>query len=107
MDATSLLLIAFHLICMSTMGLLFGLQFVHLIEYELKIVERYSNFRAILSVLITLFLVWVLAVIGGFDEKHWVLSFLYVFCMCLSVYLTINILFKKKRISWSGKRIES
>jgi len=92
---------------MATMGLLFGLQFVHVMEHELKIVLRYSTFKDILTVLLMIFLGWVLAVTGGFDEKHWVLSLLYLFCMCISAFLTIKILFKKKGISFSGKRIES
>jgi hypothetical protein len=90
---------------MTILGFLFGLQLVHVIEHELKIVLRYSTFIDILTVLLMIFLGWALAVTGGLDEKHWMLSLLYLFCMCISAALTIKILLKKKGISFSGKRI--
>lgn len=92
---------------MTIFGFLFGLQLVHVMEHELKIVLRHSTFIDILTVLLMILLGWALAVTGGFDEKHWMLSLLYLFCMCINAFLTIKILFKKRGISFSGKRIES
>lgn len=102
MDASSFLLVALHLLCFVAMSILLGFQYVHYVEYELKRIKECTSWRFFTSLFLMLFLSWVLAVTGGFDESHWILGCLNVIAMITGVYLTIKILFKKKRLSYSN-----
>ena len=101
MDATSLLLIGFHLGCFSAIGSLISIQFVYYFEYKLKRIEKYSYPRYFVINLLIVFLGWVMKVTGGLYKPHWVVTLLYFICVITGGYLTTKILFKKKGLSFS------
>jgi len=103
MDVTSFLLIVFHLACSSAMGVVAGLQFVHYLEYEAKKIKKYSYLGYFITIFFVIFLLWVMAVTGGFDTRYWVIAFLYFSFILISIYLTIKILFKKKGMRFSDR----
>jgi len=101
MDAGSFLLIVLHLVCFIAMSILLGFQYVHYVEYESKRIKESSSLRFFISLFLMLFLLWVLAVTGGFEENHWILGCLNVIAMITGIYLTVKILFKKKRLRYA------
>jgi CDP-diglyceride synthetase len=101
MGTTSFLLLVFHLICFSAIGVLISLQFAHYFEYKLKRISKYSYPRYFVIIFLIVFLGWVLEVTGGLHKQHWVVNLLYFVCVIMGVYLTVKILFKKKGLSFS------
>ena len=101
MDVASFLLIVLHLLCFIAMSILLGTQYVHYVEYESKKIKEYSYLRFFISLFLMLFLSWVLAITGGFEESHWILGCLNVIAMITGIYLTMNMLFKKKGLRYS------
>lgn len=59
-----------------------------------------------MTVALMLFLAWVIAASGGFEKHHWMINSLLIISAVASIYLTIKILFKKKGMSFFGKKIE-
>ena len=105
MDAISFLFIVLHLLCFVAMSILLGFQYVHYVEYELKRIKECSSLRFFISLFLMLFLLWVLAVTGGFKESYWILGCLNVVAMITGIYLTIKILFKKKGLRYSDIKL--
>ena len=102
MDWMPFSLIFFHTVCFVAMGVLIGIQFVHLIEYESKKIVNYSQFDTIQTAVSLIFIVFVLAESDGFEKSsHWIIDLLQITCVFVSVYMTIKFLFRKKGISFS------
>jgi len=105
MGATLFLLVVLHLLCFIAMSILLGIQYVHYVEYESKKIKEYSYLRFFISLFLMLFLSWILAVTGGFEESHWILGCLNVVAMITGIYLTMKILFKKKGLRYSDIKL--
>jgi len=105
MDVTSFLLVVLHLLCFVAMSILLGIQYVYYVEYEAKRIKEYSYSRFFISLFGMLFLTWILAATGGFEESHWILGCLNVVAMITGIYLTMNILFKKKGLRYSDIKL--
>jgi len=101
MDVTSFLLIMFHLVCSSAMGVVAGFQFVYDSEHEEKEIKKHPYLGYFITILLVIFLLGIMVVTGGFNLRHWVLFLLYFSFILISIYLTIKILFKKKGMSFS------
>ncbi len=104
MGAPSFLLVVFHLICFSAMGVLVGFQYIYAIERDLKGINKNSYFIYFTSIVIALFLVWVLAITGGLEKGGWKVDLLPIASIIMGFYLPTKILFKKKRIRFSIRK---
>lgn len=104
MGAPSFLLVVFHLICFSAMGVLVGFQYIYAIERDLKRINKNSYFIYFTSIVLALFLVWVLAITGGLEKGGWKVDLLPIASIIMGFYLPTKILFKKKRIRSSIRK---
>ncbi len=96
MDTTSFLLVAFQLICYSAIGILIGFQYIYAVEYDLKETNRSPYFINFVPIFIALFLIWVLAVTGGFEKQNWKMDLLPVICVIIGFYLPTKNFYEKE-----------
>ena len=101
MDVTSFLLIMFHLACSSAMGVVAGFQFVYDSEHEKKEIKKHPYLGYFITIILVIFLLGIMVITDGFNIKHWVVFFLYLSFILISIYLTIKILSKKNGMSFS------
>ena len=106
MDTTSFLLVAFHLICFSAIGILIGFQYIYVVEHDLKGTNKNPYFFYFVSIFITLFLIWVLAATDGLQKQNWKMDLLPIVCVVIGFYLHAKNTFKKKRLSACDQKLE-
>jgi uncharacterized membrane-anchored protein len=106
MDTTSFLLISFQLICFSAIGILIGFQYIYAVEHDLKGTNKNPYFIYFVSIFIALFLIWVLAITGGFEKQSWKIDLLPIVCIIIGFYLPTKNTFKKKRLGACDQKIE-
>jgi hypothetical protein len=88
MGIMSFLMVVLHLICFSTMGILVAFQYVYAIEKDLKGVNKNSYCIYFSSIILALFIVWILAATGGFEKQSWKVDLLPITFIIMSFYLT-------------------
>ncbi len=91
------LLLVFHLICFSTMGLLVGFQYMYAIERDLNGVNKNSFLIYFTSISIVLFIIWVLVITGGFEKQNWKIDLLPIASIIVGFYLPTKTLFRKRK----------
>lgn len=84
----SFLLIVLHLLCFSSMGILVAIQYIYAIEKDLKGLNKNSYFIYFFSIILALFIVWVLSATGGFDKQTWEIDLLPIGSITIGFYLT-------------------
>jgi undecaprenyl pyrophosphate phosphatase UppP len=99
MESLSFFGIIFHSGCYLAIGILLGMQYVHIVEHQVR-ATRYSYVRYISSLVVILFLAWVVIKTGGLERKDWIYTLLPFFSIGISVVITVKILFKKKGMSF-------
>ncbi len=106
MDTTLFLLVAFHLICFSAIGILIGFQYIYMVENDLKGANKNPYFLYFVSIFIALFLIWVLAATDGLEKQNWKMELLPVACVVIGFYLPAKNTFKKKGLSACDQKLE-
>jgi uncharacterized membrane protein len=88
MGVMSFLMVVLHLLCFSTIGILVAFQYVYAIEKDLKDVNKNSYYIYFSSILLALFIVWVLAATGGFEKQSWKVDILPITAIIIGFYVT-------------------
>ena len=89
-------------VCWLSMGILAGQLFVHYVEHQLR-KKKYSYVRYFATVFSILFLVWLVAKIGGFEKRYWMLDLFPIAFMVIGIFLSVKIVSKKRGASLPGK----
>ncbi len=88
MGVMSFLMVVLHFLCFSTIGILVAFQYVYAIEKDLKGVNKNSYYIYFFSIILALFIVWVLAATGGFEKQSWKVDLLPITSIIMGFYLT-------------------
>ncbi len=72
---------------------------MHYVEHKSNR-ANFSYLRYLATIALVILLASVIAKIGWFEKKHWLLDLLPMTLSLMCVYLTIKVLFKKKGISF-------
>jgi hypothetical protein len=84
-------MVVLHLLCFSTIGILVAFQYVYAIEKDLKGVNKNSYSIYFSSIILALFIVWVLAATGGFEKQSWKADLLPITSIIMGFYLTTRV----------------
>ena len=88
MGIMSFLMVVLHFLCFSTIGILAAFQYVYAIEKDLKGINKNSYYIYFSSIILALFIVWVLAATGGFEKQSWKVDLLPITSIIMGFYLT-------------------
>jgi uncharacterized membrane-anchored protein len=91
MGVMPFLLVVLHFLCFLTMGVLVACQYIYAIEKDLKGVNKNSYFIYFVSILLALFLAWVLAATGGLEKQNWKVDLPPITFIIMGFYLTTRL----------------